>query len=124
VARNANKVLSVKERIIAIHEEMKDLIIKSGVQEPKYNFMIKKLENQSDEYCEVLLAWLNDLRINEYKIAKAMWGQLPEHYWQNLNTLITAKNLPEQVALNGKFRHLREKFAKWPRAPKKIKKET
>ena len=97
---------------------MKGLIVKAGIQEPKYNFMVKNLEKHSDEYCEILYAWMIHLKDNEYKAASIMWEKLPEHYWENLRTLITASNLPEQKALNDKFRSLREAFSNWPRSAK------
>lgn len=115
MARNKKAILSVKERVIKIHGEMKGLIIRAGVQEPKYNFMVKNLEKQTSEYCEILYAWIIHLKDNEYKAASIMWEKLPEHYWENLRTLITASNLPEQKALNSKFRSLREAFSNWPR---------
>lgn len=118
MARNKKAVLPIKERLLEIHGEMKELIIRAGVQEPKYNFMVKKLDKQSNEYCEILYTWLVRLKDNEYKAASIMWEKLPEHYWENLRTLITAKNLPEQKALNSKFRSLREVFSNWPRSVK------
>jgi hypothetical protein len=119
MARATKKILSVKERIIAIHQEMRELVIESGVQEPKYNFMLKKLDNQSDDYYQILLDWLIHFKDNEYTAARIMWNKMSPHGWRNLKSLVGVNDLPEQRILASKFRAVRIAWFNRPRPPKK-----
>jgi hypothetical protein len=122
MARIKKKILSDKmsitEKIIFIHEEMKVLVIKAGIQEPKYLFMIKNLEKRSVEYHEILLNWLKSFKDNEFKAVKIIWNQMPDHFWENHKFLFNTENLPEQAILKDKFKSLREAFFKYPRSKK------
>jgi hypothetical protein len=119
MARTKKKVLSVKERIVTIHQEMREIVLESGVQIPKYDFMIKKLDNQSDDYYQILLDWLIHFKDNEYTEAKIMWNKFSA--WNDLKNLIGVHDLPEQKILRSKFKSVRIAFFNWPRPPRKVK---
>jgi hypothetical protein len=122
MARSKKKVLPITkpEKIRFTHGEMRELILEAHVQAVKYDFMIKNLEKRSEEYCEILLNWLEHLQINEYKYAKELWDKMSAHGWRNLKTLLDVHDQPEQKLLEKRFKILRDAFATWPRPAKKV----
>ncbi len=123
VKKQKYETLSTQNKILFLHKEMKDIVLEAGIQEPKYNFIIKKLESQTSDYHDKLLLWLEGFKDNEYKAAKHLWNQVDPQGWKNCKELLGIHNLPEQKQLRHVFRVLRWGFINWPRPEKKIKKQ-
>lgn len=111
------KLSTTIDLIHDIHKKMKKNIIDSGVQEPKYNFMLKNLEKQSEEYQLILLTYLERLLNNEYKYLMQLLVQMPEHAWENYK-ILKIGDLPELKWLKDRQRTLRTAFFNWPRPAK------
>lgn len=104
------------EFIKKIHNEMKKIVIDCGIQEPQYNFIIKKIEKESEEYHSELLEWLINFKVNEYYAVDSLLKQFSG--WDQLK-LQGVNHLPEQVLLRKKQKALREAWHGRPIRKKK-----
>ncbi len=111
-----------KTDIISLIEEtlneIKDLVIKSGVQEGQFAFALKQAKLADKEYQEIILSWLLTFKNAEYKIVKDTLAQFSG--WDNYK-LYGINNLPEQALLRKRQKALRLAWHGRPR-PKKEKK--
>jgi hypothetical protein len=112
--------MNIIKKIEKIHTEMKKIVIESGVQEGQYNFLIKTLNNQSEEYYEVIFEWLKTFKNNEYKNVNDLLLQFSG--WKNYE-LIGVTNQREQILLRKRQRDLRIAWHSRPRPLKKVRKK-
>lgn len=96
-------------KIINLHESMRDIVIDSGIQPGQYNFAIKNLHKESEEFKEQFFKWLIDFHDNEYTVVKNTLNQFSG--WNNYKSL-NITNMPEQVLLKRRQKFLRESWHK------------
>lgn len=64
-----------------LHEEMKLYTLKAGVNEKKYDSVLKDLETFSVEEVKELCEWLTEIKNNQYKEYVKIRNLLPEDRW-------------------------------------------
>lgn len=108
---------TVLKQILQLHEEMKELVVSSGIQLPQYNFSVKKLEKRSIEYQQKLLEWFKEYRNNEYKKVKDLLDEYSG--WEILNLM--GNGFRPQILLRKKQKALRIAWYTWPRPTKEYR---
>ncbi len=116
-----NNLENMVSKIVALLNEMEEISLEAGIPKVKYNYILKGLEKQSEEYQEILFNWMVRFYDNEYKEAKIMWNKMSPHGWRNLKELLGVREQPEQILLGNRFRDLRTAWFSRPRPVKKSK---
>lgn len=104
------------EEIIRLHAEMRELTLKAGVKESKYDLAIKNIETMKDEKLVKLYAHIINVYNNEYKEAYRI-RHLPhinEAMWDMYKAMLL-RDFPEQLLLRKAFKNLRHSWAQFCR---------
>ncbi len=96
-------------KILNIHASMQKIVIEAGVQPGQYNFAIKNLHKESEEFQKEFFKWLINFYDNEYTIVKNTLDQFSG--WDNYKSL-NITNMPEQALLKRRQKLLRESWHK------------
>lgn len=103
-------------KIRSLHKEMKDLILRTGIQEPKYDAIVKNLKIRKLEELIELKTYMKLLRSGTYADLKRLWNELPPEVWERYETHLGLFDaLPEQKSLRKLQRELRIFWSQRPR---------
>lgn len=111
--------------IKVLHAEMRELILRAGVKEKKYDRLIKRILKFSVERRVRIHLFLQELYLNEYKEVKRIWTlpHMTPEVWDNYSSLFGETKLREQLLLNRANGCLRRRFNQFKMEPKRVTEE-
>jgi hypothetical protein len=104
--------------VIQLHEEMKQLILKSGVKESKYQSILELIDDPETDVVEVH-TWLTEVRFGPYDLVLRVWERHTPETWSNLTQLLGVHDLAEQKLLRKHLINLRQTLNGSPYAREK-----
>jgi hypothetical protein len=96
----------LKQQIILLHNEMKELTLKYIIKEQKYNSVILDLEEFTELELKELLEWLKGIKDKQYKELAYVYSLHTPEMWERFNKL-KIKGRREQNMLSNAIQALR-----------------
>jgi hypothetical protein len=92
--------------ILQLHEEMKPLILKAGIQEEKYLSVLRVIDEPEFSELMEVHTWLTEIRFDLYDNVLKVWERHPADVWANYD-IMGVTELAEQKLLRKQMRLLR-----------------
>ena len=94
--------MEIAPLIRALVTEMKELTIKAGVPEEKYQSILSVMEESTEMDCREIHTWLSDVRFNQYDHVLKVWERHEPTTWA-MYELMEVWHLAEQKLLRKHF---------------------
>lgn len=106
--------------ISAVRERIREHVIRSGIQEAKFDAPVWSIADRTNEEIQETLQWYEEFERDYISSILEVWNQKPKEWWENLYLFSDQRNFPEQVLLHSAQTRVRKHW--WNRHGRKSEK--
>lgn len=113
--------MNVTERLKALHNEMRELTLDSGVGVKRYERMVKNIERKRTHTIERIYNFLADVYEHEWCEVHRVWTlpTMSEDVWFNYLNLFSDTHFPEVYLLKAARKNLKARYVAFYKPQKK-----